>query len=51
MEWPNEKYWLDCFSDSELDSESEERENYRYEQKYETHIWTINITRSLNYNK
>ena len=31
----NEKYGLDCFSDSELDSESDEGENYWYEHKYE----------------
>ena len=31
----NEKHSLDCFSDSELDSESEEGEDYRYEHKYE----------------
>ena len=38
MEQHNEKYGLDCFSDSELDSESDEGENYRYEHKYETLI-------------
>ena len=36
MEWLNEKYRLDCFSDSELDSESDEGENYRYKHQYET---------------
>ena len=35
MEKPNEKYGLDYFSDSELDSESDEGENYRYKHKYE----------------
>ena len=34
MERLNEKYCLDCFSDSELDSESDEGEEYRYEHKY-----------------
>ena len=31
MEWLNEKYGLDYFSDLELDSESNEWENYQYE--------------------
>ena len=35
MEQLNEKYGLDCFSESELDSESDEGENNWYEQKYE----------------
>ena len=35
MEQLNEKYGLDCFSDSELDSESDEGENYQFEHKYE----------------
>ena len=38
MERLNEKYGLDCFSYSELDSESDEGEEYRYEHKYETLI-------------
>ena len=38
MEKLNEKYGLDYFSDSELDSESDEGENYRYEHKYKTLI-------------
>ena len=38
MERLNERYGLDCFSDSELDSESDEGEDYRYEHKYETLI-------------
>ena len=38
MEWLNKKYRLDYFSDSELDSESDEGENYRYKHKYETLI-------------
>ena len=38
MEKLNEKYGLDYFSDSELVSESDEGENYRYEHKYETLI-------------
>ena len=35
MEQLNEKYGLDCFSDLELDSESDEGENYQYEHTYE----------------
>ena len=38
MEKLNEKYGLDYFSDSELDSELDEGENYRYEHKYKTLI-------------
>ena len=38
MERLNNKYGLDCFSDSELHSESDEGEDYRYERKYETLI-------------
>ena len=38
MERLNTKYNLDCFSDSELDSESDEGEEYRYEHEYETLI-------------
>ena len=34
----NAKYNLDCFSDSELDLESEEGEEYKYEHGYETPI-------------
>ena len=34
----NEKYGLDYFSDLELDSKSDEGENYRYEHKYKTPI-------------
>ena len=34
----NDKYGLDCFSYSELDSESDDGEDYRNEQKYETLI-------------
>ena len=30
----NDKYGVDCFSDSELDSESDEGDEYRYEHKY-----------------
>ena len=39
MERLNTKYNLDCFSDSELDSESDEGEQYQYEHGYETLIW------------
>ena len=35
MEQLNERYGLDCFSDLEPDSESDEGENYQYEHKYE----------------
>ena len=38
MERLNDKYGLDCFSDSELYSESDEGEEYRYKHKYETLI-------------
>ena len=38
MERLNEKYNLDCFSDSELDSVSDEGEQYFYEHGYETLI-------------
>ena len=38
MERLNEKYNLDCFSSSELDSESDEGEQYCYEHGYETLI-------------
>ena len=34
MEWLNKKYRLDCFSNSELDSESDKWENYQYEHEY-----------------
>ena len=34
----NKKYGLDYFSDSELDSESDEGENYRCEHIYKTFI-------------
>ena len=38
MERLNSKYNLDCFSDSELDSESDEGEQYCYQHGYETLI-------------
>ena len=38
MERLNAKYNLDCFSDSELDSESDEGEQYKHEDGYETLI-------------
>ena len=38
MERLNFKYNLDCFSDSELDSESDEGEQYHYEHGYGTPI-------------
>ena len=38
MERLNTKYNLDCFSDSELDSESDGREQYHCEHGYETLI-------------
>ena len=36
METLNSKYNLDYFSDSELDSESDEGEQYQYEHGYQT---------------
>ena len=39
----NGKYGLDCSSASELDSESDKGEDYRYEHKYETLMWIIEI--------
>ena len=41
MERLNEKYNLDCFSSSELDSELDEGEQYHYEHGYETLIWKV----------
>ena len=38
MERVNAKYNLDCSSDSELDSKSDEGEQYKYEHWYETLI-------------
>ena len=38
MEELNEKYGLEFFSNSKLDSESDEGEDYRYEHNYETLI-------------
>ena len=38
MERLNEKYNIDCFSSSELDSQSDEGEQYCYEYGYETLI-------------
>ena len=38
MERLNTKYNLDCLSDSELDSESDKAEQYKYEHWYETAI-------------
>ena len=38
MERLNTKHNLDCFSDSELNSESDEGEQYKYEHGYETLI-------------
>ena len=38
MERLNAKYNLDCFSESELDSESNEGQQYKYEHDYETLI-------------
>ena len=43
MERFNNKYGLNYFSDSELDSKVDEGEEYRYEHKYETLIYTIEI--------
>ena len=38
MERLNSKFDLDCYSDSELDSESDEGEQHCYEHSYETLI-------------
>ena len=38
MERLNSKYNLDCFSDSELDSESDEGQQYQCKHRYETLI-------------
>ena len=38
MERLNSKYNLDCFSDSELDSESDEGKQYHYEHRHGTLI-------------
>ena len=38
MERLNDEYNLDCFSDSELDSESDEGKEYCYKHGYETLI-------------
>ena len=38
MERLNSKYNLDCFSDSELHSESDEGDQYQYEHGYKTFI-------------
>ena len=43
MERHNNKYGLDYFFDSELDSESDEGEEYRYKLKYEMLIWTVEV--------
>ena len=43
IETLNKKYNLDFFSSSTLDSEFDEEENYKYEHKYETLIWTIKL--------
>ena len=41
----NDKYSLDCFSDSELNSESDQDEQYQYQHGYETLIWKKNFQR------
>ena len=53
MERLNSKYNLDCFSDSELNSELDEGEQYQYEHGYETLISTNNqefVILSLQHN-
>ena len=47
MERLNSKYNPDCFSDSELDSEWDEGEQYHYEHGYETFIWKWKMKRYL----
>ena len=49
MERLTEKYNLDCFSDSELDSESDEGEQYCYEHGYKTLIWKYLWTSQINF--
>ena len=39
MERLNTKYNLECFSDSELDSESNDGEQYQYKHGYERLMW------------
>ena len=41
MERLNPKYNLDCFSDSELDSEPDKGEQYQYKHGYKTLIWEV----------
>ena len=48
MERLNSKYNLDCFSDSELDSESDKGEQYHYEHGYETLIKSEEIFVNLS---
>ena len=45
MERLNDKYNLDCFSNSELNSESDEDEQYQYQHGYKTLILKRNFQR------
>ena len=47
MERLNTKYNLDCFSDSELDSESDEGKQYFYEHGYETEFIKIKFCNDI----
>ena len=48
MERLNSKYNLDCYSDSELDSESDEGDQYHYKHGYKTLIWKKNARMNLS---
>ena len=49
MERLNKNITLTWFPSSELDSESDEEDDYRYEHKYKTLIWTIKNTKRLKF--
>ena len=51
MERLNKKYNLNCFSDSELDSESDKGEQYCYEYGYKTLIWKYLWISQINFCK
>ena len=46
MERLNAKYNLDCFSNSELDSESDKDQQCQYQHRYETLLWRRNFQRT-----
>ena len=49
MERLNDKYGLDCFSDSELHSESDEGEEYRYEHKHSSKLLKSTKAQNVQY--